>query len=212
VKLPEDKQKRVKILVAIGMGAALVILGVVQGIIVPLARVRKEKRARIEECRNGLEEARRQIRAAAATLDQNAEALQAISEISDRYVLRPVLGNYLLEATETLEGHAHNADVQLQSIREVGISEIPSEGGGERALKSYTVRVDLQCSYRDVARLLREIETSSPYLCLTALTISGQPEVTPEVHQVSFNIQWPIWADPETPARLKEQMEEETEL
>ena len=211
MRLPDDKQKRIKILVVIGLGATLVVLGIVQGIIVPLVRVRKEKKARIEECRQGLEEARRQIRAAAATLDQNKEALQTINEISERYILHPVLGNYLLEATEHIERHARNANVKVRSIREVGISEIPTHGG-ERAFKSYTVRLDLECSYRDVASLLREIEASNPYLCVTAITIGGQSRVDPEKHQVSLNVQWPIWADPQTPASLKEQMEETTEL
>jgi hypothetical protein len=207
MKLPEDKQQRVKVFIMIGLAAILVGLGIVQGIINPLIRSRKTKQARLEECRTGLEQARRDIRAAAGSLAQRMQTVSEIKTISDRYLLAPVLGNYLLGASAKIETMAQDLNIPIEPVREVGISQIP----GGKDVASYTVRVNVTCSYHALLRLLREIESSNPYVCVTSIVIRGQPERDPESHNVSLEVQWPIWADPDVAAQLEEQLKEQND-
>lgn len=148
MKLPENKQDRTKIFIMIGLGAALVALGIWQGIVNPLRDAHKAKLARLEECKTGVEKARKEIRAAARSFDRRMETLQDIRSISEQYVLHPVLGNYLLQATDIVEAHARDLGIHVAPVREVGISDIPPDKNHEeRLLKAYTVRVNLQASF-----------------------------------------------------------------
>jgi hypothetical protein len=210
MKLPENKQERTKVFIMIGLGAALVLLGIVQGIINPLRNMRKNKFARLEECKTGVEKARKEIRAAARSFDRRMETLRNIRDISEKHILHPVLGNYLLQATDIIETHAEDLGVAVEPVREIGISDIPPDSSGaERLLKAYTVRVSMAASYHDVLRLMREIEVHNPYACVTSLMIRPRPTEDVENHNVSIEVQWPVWADPEFPEEVEEQLKEE---
>ncbi|MDP6631572.1 MAG: hypothetical protein QGH29_11480 [Kiritimatiellia bacterium] len=109
MKLPDNKQERTKIFVMIGLGAALVVLGIVQGIINPLRNSRKAKFARLEECKTGVEKARREIRAAARSFDRRMDTLRTIRQVSEQQILHPVLGKYLFS-------HSHKEKSQEETI------------------------------------------------------------------------------------------------
>ncbi|NQU39035.1 MAG: hypothetical protein HQ523_03695 [Lentisphaerae bacterium] len=212
MKLPEDKQQRLKIFIMIGLAVILVLLGIVQGIINPLRNSAKNKRATMEESRNGLERARKEIRAAAQSLDRRMETLVTIQSISDTHILHPILGNYLLEATSIIEAHAAALAVPIEPVREVAISDIPRDAKSkeDRLLKAYTVRVNMNSSYHDACRLIREIERGNPYICVTSLMIRPRPGIDVETHSISIEVQWPVWADPEFPSEIREQLKEQT--
>lgn len=209
MKLPEDKKERAKILALIAVGAVGVLYMVIQVGITPLLKSKQAKIARIQELKEELKKARREIDQVPRNRKKNYEGLLRIKEVSEKYALHPRLGNFLLVVTDILEKRAEKLGIELESIREIGISEIPqnSSKGKENAFKSYGVSVALTCSFHDVICFLREIESSNPYLCIFGLGITGQPEENPEKHRVSFNVQWPIWADYEMPARIEEQLQ-----
>ncbi len=210
MKLPENKQERTKIFIMIGLGVSLVLLGLVQGIINPLRNSRTAKFARMEECKTSVEKARKEIRAAARSFDRRMDTLKSIRDISERHILHPVLGNYLLQATDIIETHAETLDIAIEPVREVGLSDIPPDkSNAERLLKAYTVRVNMIASYRDAVRLMREIEINNPYACTTSLIIRPRPNEDLENHNVTIEVQWPVWADPEFPKEIDEQLKEE---
>lgn len=211
MKLPDDKQQRVKIFVMIGLGAALVVLGIVQGIINPLRNLRTNRMARMEECQRGTNLARKEIKKAARSFTQRMEALAGIKRASDQYILHPVLGNYLLEATGIIEAHASALGIVIEPVREVSISDIPrnAKDKGHRLLKAYTVRVNMAAPYHDAFALMREIENQNPYVCITSIMIRPRPGVDLEKHNISIGVQWPVWADPDFPAEIEEQLKEQ---
>ena len=211
MKLPDDKQQRVKIFVMIGLGAALVVLGIVQGIISPLRNLRTKRMARMEECQRGVNRARKEIKKAARSFTQRMEAIDNIKNASDQYILHPVLGNYLLEATGIIDAHADALGIAIDPVREVAISDIPrnADAKEDRLLKAYTVRVNMVAPYHDAFALLREIENQNPYVCITSIMIRPRPGVDLEKHNISIEVQWPVWADPEFPAEIEEQLKEQ---
>ncbi len=211
MKLPDDKQQRVKIFVMIGLGAALVVLGIVQGIISPLRNLRTKRMARMEECQRGVNRARKEIKKAARSFTQRMEALDGIKNASDQYILHPVLGNYLLEATGIIDAHADALGIAIDPVREVAISDIPrnADAKEDRLLKAYTVRVNMVAPYHDAFALLREIENQNPYVCITSIMIRPRPGVDLDKHNISIEVQWPVWADPEFPSEIEEQLKEQ---
>ena len=214
MKLPEDKSRRIKILVAAAMAAALVILGIVQGIIGPLTNARNEKLDRVKECQDALDQAREDIRQAAKYLKVNLENVHKIKDASDKYILQPVLGNYLLEATEIIEKLAKSLDIAIDPVREIGVSEMPTSTGQKapNVLKCYTVRITFDGGYRDIVRFVREVENTNPYATIVEFSIRGQSPAIPDRHKVSVDIQWPIWTDSGTPRQMQQQLEEEINL
>ncbi|MBT3294433.1 MAG: hypothetical protein HN919_13330 [Verrucomicrobia bacterium] len=211
MKLPDDKQQRVKIFVMIGLGAALVVLGIVQGIINPLRTSRANRMVRMEECQRGVERARKEIKKAARSFTHRMETLDSIKRASDQYILHPVLGNYLLEATGIIEAHASALNIAIDPVREVAISDIPRNANAkkDRLLKAYTVRVNLVAPYHDAFAMMREIENQNPYVCITSVMIRPRTGVDIERHSISIEVQWPVWADPEFPAEIEEQLKEQ---
>ena len=214
MKLPEDKQQRTKLLIVIALASILVILGITHGIIGPSVKYKKDLRARLADNSDQVAAAKDQIRRVSRAFAADRERVARIVELSDEHVLHPVIGNYLLSATEIIEKHAQALDLKTAPLREVGISEIPRPRKSkiENALKCYAVRVSLSCGYDDLCKLLTSLEQDNPYLTITGLGITGQPDTDPERHSVTFDIQWPVWADPGTPDELRQQLNSEVTI
>ena len=210
MKLPTDKKERIKVIVLIAIGAIAVIWGLVVVVLKPYRTRKSEKAAAIKDFHERLEKGHRKITTMMRGRLKNAEILREIVQTStvSNFVLRPRLGNYLLGATELIERYAARANVPIESIDEVGTMQIPKPKNRPTGniFDSYGISVDLECRLCDLIRLLKAIEQENPYMCVTGLTIAGQPNKSGK-HSIGFGVQWPVWADPETPDRLKEQLE-----
>ena len=211
MKLPDDKNERTKVLVLVAIGGIAVIFGIIQGVINPMKKYKQEQAGRLVELGDEIEKARRAINRASSDEERNIEAVTRIKEISDRYILHPVLGNFLLGPTRILERDAASAGIVLDSVHEVGISEIVQDPRKkiDNVFKGYTVRVSVACGYTHLAKFLKQVEDGNPYLCMTGMTIIGNPDADPENHAITLDIQWPVWADYEMSAELEKQLQAE---
>lgn len=212
MNLPEDKSERAKVLVLIAIGAAAVVYAIVQLGIMPMIKAQKQGAARIIELQEALGLADLDIEQMKRDKERNKQTVQQIVDISEAHFLRPSLGaNYSLSATGIIEKHAQLAGIQLDFVREVGISEIPNPPlqTTERTLKAYTTRVTMQCGFHALSKFLEGLESDNPYLCVVGLNIAGQPAKDPENHVIVLEVQWPVWADQNTPDELAEQLKEE---
>ncbi|MCX7590005.1 MAG: hypothetical protein N2255_00085, partial [Kiritimatiellae bacterium] len=70
-------------------------------------------------------------------------------------------------------------------------------------------RATLRTGLFDLVRLLSALETANPYLCVVSLSITPQTAGDPERHNVSFDVQWPVWNDENTLIDLERQFQEE---
>jgi hypothetical protein len=211
MKLPTDKKERVKILVMILLGVTVVLYVTIQFGLGPVIKSISEKRARIRETSEELAQAKKEINRMTADLARNKETLIKLKEISSKYVIMPVLHNYILSATDIVEAQAKKVNVKLDSVREQGITEFtaaPGQQSSTRFLKCYTIRVSLSCGYNDLIKLIQQIENVNPYFCITSLSITGQPDKDVARHQMSFDLQWPTWVDQEMPLKLDAKLSE----
>jgi len=215
MKLPQDKKERIKILVVVVAVLVAVLNGTFMFVIRPMRAKQKEASERIRELDNQLRTARTQIERMLKERETNLGVIRDIIELTDEkgYVLRARLGNFQLSATEAIEQCAKRIDVEFKDVREVGVSPMPKAPNtpGNNSFNSYTVRVAMQCGLHEVVRLLHELEKSNPYLAISEVGIVGASG-TPAAHDISFDVQWPIWVDAEAAADLRRQLEEAREL
>lgn len=202
MKLPTDPKERTQILVLIG----LVAVGVCVGIFFAfksLADSKKEMLVKIEELDSSLSKADAKIKRMQVDAVDNEAAVKEILDVSEDYVLTSVLGNYQLVARDILEGIAKELELEIEPVRELGQAEIPY-ARGPGVFNGYTARVTLFCGMHDLVKYLQKLEAQNPYLCVTGITIVERHRQSPNLHQVSFDVQWPVWSDPELKDKLVE--------
>ncbi|MFO7871500.1 MAG: hypothetical protein R6V03_08725 [Kiritimatiellia bacterium] len=212
MKLPEDKNERKKVLMLIGLGTAAVIYGLYAGALKPLSAKKKQYESRIAEAEAFLKDASRDIEKMSEYHGTNRETLEELLSVADKYLLHPRLGgNYLLPATEELEKHRADLGIEFKNISEKGFTGVPKRPGSSREnmFRAYRVSVVLDCTYTDLLRFLRKIESDNPYVSVADLSVSGARKDNVELHSVKVDIQWPIWDDYRKPEELRRKLAEE---
>ena len=206
MKLPEDKKERTKILVLIGIGAVVAVILLFQmpfiGIL-PLMKAKKAKLAKIEQLKTDVEKAEKEIHQLALDKAENRQVIEKIQDISEKHVLKPVLGlNYKLPASEIIDPIVKKLNVKLEQMRQIGVAV----EANQTTLRSYSVRISLFCSYDDLVRFCREIEASNPLVSTINISVTAQGPESREKHMTSFEVQWPVWADTDMPDKLAKQL------
>jgi hypothetical protein len=206
MKFPEDKKQRNQMFILIGLGVAIVLVVVYFGVSW-LVGFKKSNEAKRVEFKDKIDAANREIDMKSKDEKLRKDVLEKTKDISDKYVLNPTLGSYVLPAAKKLAAYASAVNIVLENkdIREMGTSELGTDKGNP-ILQVYTARVGLQCSYNDLVRLLREIESSNPYVSVTDIAVAGRRETDKEKHSVQFEVQWLIWRDPEMPKKVADQL------
>lgn len=206
MKLPEDKKERMKVLILIGIGVVvaigLIFKAPVVGIL-PVLKSKKEKLAKIEQLKTEIAAANKEIKQLDKDKAENLDILRKIAEVSGKYVLTPVLGNYKISASEVIEPIAKKYNIKIEQIRQIGISQ----EAGQTSVRAFGARVILFCSYENTRHLIAEIEQKNPLISVMNISITGKTE-NREQHAVSFDVQWPVWADTEIPVKLAQQLKE----
>jgi hypothetical protein len=185
------------------MGVVLVLVGLYYGVINPTMAKKKATLAKIGELKESLEKANREIDQMSKDRKTNLEAVLTIKSLSDKYLLKPRLGNFLLSATEIIEEQAKRIGLTVQ-VRDVGLGPVVPERAPP--VKAYTAHVSVICGYRDLIRFIREIETDNPMICVMNISIQGRASPDVETHSIGFDVQWPVWADQEMPSNLEAQL------
>ena len=209
MKLPEDKKERMKVLVLIGIGVVAVLVGLYFGI-TRLVGMKKGWQANIKTLEERIRKADLEIDPMSKDRKVNMEALLKIKDLSDKYVLKPRIGNnYDISAREFIDLDAQKVGMPIPpatlTISGASVGDVP--GGGKGALvRTYTTRVTLTCSYNDVIRFIKQIQDSNPLVSVLNIAISGRGAKEVENHLVTFDVQWPIWADQEMAGRLDAQV------
>jgi hypothetical protein len=210
MKLPADKKERAKVLIAILMGAVLVVYGLAVGVVKPLHTDKKAFIAKTVAIQDKLTRANIAVKRIDGERVLCGKTLSQLdSAVSEKgMVLRPRLGNFLLGAAEIIETHARSANISGQTVTENGISQIPqAKGRAAAAFNIYSVTVRLEAGVHDLLSMLQALECGNPYLCISSLTITGQA-AKPGQHAIAFDVQWPIWVDPGMPQKLQDQMKD----
>lgn len=209
MKLPATKKERIQVFILMGIGGiAVLYAGITLGV-QPLFAKKAAYKKSIEDLEAKIMTAEGKIQSMRGDLARNKEALQKVNGEAERYVLRATIGeNYLLGVDEMLTKYARAAGVEIGSPAEVGISDVPHNNvrPGKNVLKAYTARVTFRGGYADLLRFLREVETNSPYVCVSSISVT--PQSDPEFHSITLDIQWPVWAERGMAEKVRQQLAE----
>lgn len=196
MKLPENKQERMKIFGLIGVGICGALYAVWAFVYQPILEEKAETLAAIENREDELSRAETMIRRSARSQSELDEAIQQLAEWSEAYMLHPRLGgNYLLQAREIMA--RHTAALGLTDVRteEVGLVAMPRPSGATHTMQAYAMRVQTFCGYDTLKEWFRAMEEENPFVVFSQLLITSRPDA-PTAHQVSFEVQWPVWIEP----------------
>ena len=198
MRLPENKKARQKMLALAGLLVAAAAYGVWVAVYEPLRSGRDEARSRTEELEMELRTARALIRRTGDQQRELEETTRELLESSERHMLHPRLGNYLLQAREILARHGQAAGVEGIQVVEVGLVELPKsakQGGRAPAVRAYSARALAECGLDALEAWIGALERENPLVAISHLTVAAQA-ANPEAHLVRFEVQWPVWIEP----------------
>lgn len=214
MRLPENKSDRQKVLALIALGVAAVAYALWAGVVAPLRQGRDESMKKVAELEVEMRTSRAQVSRLAEMQRDLAETMRNLSERSERDMLHPRLGNYLLQAREILMRQGSAAGAENIAVAEIGLVDPPnppkaapaSAGDSPKAakaakvakayaVKAYSVRVTAECGTDAFVHWVRALEEENPLVALSQFTLAAQPD-DPQRHQVRFDVQWPVWSDP----------------
>ncbi len=197
MRLPENKNDRIKVLVLIAIAGLGVLYGLWTFVYEPLRQKRDEALAEIDVLEDQLHAARIQVRRIREMETDLVETTAALKQMSEQHMLHPRLGNYLLEAREMLLQQAPRDGLQAREVKERGRVDLPRrpEEEGYR-VRAYAVQVTARCGYDTFREWVRTLEEQNPLLTLSDMMIMAEVE-DPLHHRIRFEVHWPVWIDPE---------------
>lgn len=197
MKLPENKKDRIQVFVLIGIGVVAVLYAITQLVVSPYLASKQKLRETLQQKKDKLEKAQRELNFAPNIKAEFDSVIAELDKLREAYILRPILGSYLVGVSETLEAQARALNIKMDEVSEIGIRELPRAGKKDvtvRNFKSYTVQVSAKVSYEQATSFITKLEELNPYLCISDIHIKGQTE-NPEQHQLIIRIEWPIEAE-----------------
>ncbi len=207
LQLPENKKDRQKILGVAGVLAVGALYAAWAFGYQPLVAKKAAEAERIVELEKKIQTAERQTQRTPRMQEDLRKATADVADYSERHMLHPRLGNYLLTAREILARHAEIAGLASYQSEETGLSALPAPRDDKQpahTIQAYTVLVSLECSYDQLRHFIRSMEEDNPLLSISSVMISAQAR-SPQLHTVRMEIQWPVWIDPGMRARVVDQ-------
>ena len=209
MRLPENSQARRKILILIALGFGAAAYGVWIGIYDPIRRGRDTMEKQSVELESTLQVARTQIARMDAVQRELTQISGDLRDRSEHDMLHPRLGNYLLQAREILIQYATAAGVPSIQVVEIGLVDPPTlpKKTATHAVRAYSARVTAQCSTASFLSWIRAMEEGNPLLAISQFTLAARTE-DPLNHLVQFEVQWPVWVDPDVRETVRQQAAE----
>jgi len=163
-------------------------------VLAPMKEKWQESRSKIEELADQLEDAERLVRTRPRLEANLSESKEKMESAFQGFL--PEIANPLSWATLTIYAQARKVGVDIRSVSEIGAPAILVMQGKDedRLFGAYSVRIETECSFKVLKELLRAIEISNPYVCVSALSIAGKRD-DPEIHTVNISVEWPAWID-----------------
>ncbi len=237
MRLLANKIDRSKLPALIALGVAAGVFGVWFGLYRPISRQMAEDQATISQLETELTQAPEQIRRLGEMREELVETMRGLRVNSEKYLLQPRLGNYLLPARDFLVKRGNDVGAEAIQVSEIGLIDPPvrikpapkaaaassDQPGMEQktpaapvaqtnkaptvAVRVYSTRVVAECGYDAFVEWVRRIQTDNPLIAISHFLITGQPE-NPQRHLIRFEVQWPVWTDPGTQAEVRQKVAE----
>ena len=209
MKWPESKQDRQKIGALIGIGVIGALYALWSFVYQPLVHRAAAAELQLEQLERNLRRAQQEIRRTSEYQRDRLHYTRETLNLSERYMLHPVLGNYLLQARAIVREASDGLNVRDIQAEEVGLVALPRRRGEDRGtakVQGYGLRVSARASHADISKWMDRLVEDNPLLTIHSLSVTAQPD-DPERHPVRFELHWPVWIDPAMRQEIREQAE-----
>lgn len=234
MRLPANKQDRQKVLALIALGGVAALYGLWVGVYQPISRKMDEASTTIIVLQTNLGQAPQQIRQLADMRADLVKTMRALRTHSEQHLLNPRLGNYLLPARDFLVKKGTDAGVEAIQVTDIGLIDPPAKAkpvpkpaaaaepetkptpGAAAApakkepagpVRVYSARVTAECGYDTFIEWVRALQADNPLIAISHFLITAQPD-NPQRHLVRFEVQWPVWTDPDMQAKVSQKADE----
>ena len=208
MKLPDDPKERKQMMLLAGIFAVGILFGLYKATDSFLVSKKRDAEKQVAGLERDIRKAQKKIKRMRSMEISNKELIKKIKNISDTYILQDLMGNYLLGAQEQMEAAASRSKTTIAPVQEIGKGKMPPVPQVQLydidnkplplgpppayVLQHYTARVTVKDGTHDMIRIIKEAEAANPFFCISAIEISGQQD-TPGKHEMTFDVQWPIW-------------------
>jgi len=214
MKLPVGKREKTMLFAFAGILVVAAIYAAIQFGIGPQLTKYKKAKAEKEDLAGKIDEAWKEIKKQQQLRDENEVVKKELREIDEKYIMRPVFGNYRYEAEKVIKGIASNVNVKIASSSEVWPPEKAPAKQQKSQFSAYTIKVSAFLSYEETISYLTALQAENPYITVWELDVTpldkGPQSVAPR-HQVSFSVTWPIWNEDMKEADVKKMFAPEEE-
>ena len=199
-----------------GVAAVAAVAVVVMYVILPMNRKVAEANQKARDLNAQNDRSFLRIRNVPRLRAENRQLGDEVAAITNRFVMRPILGSYPME--RHLFEIVGEDGFHVSSCREVGLVETPTLSPAEleknkgkkppkgkkgppkpkRYLSRYKMEIQGEGRYADIVRLIKTLEEENPYFAVVSLRIVSNPR-RPELHDVTLSLEWPVEAPDEAP-------------
>ena len=210
LRLPADKDQRNKVLFIIGLFSVGVLYVIIAFGIIPYRANVRAGRERLKELEDRIWQAERDIRQIPTNRERNIETLKHILDVSEseRYILQPSLGNYLLVAEAQLTQIAEQAGVTIRNIRETSRPPPATQVRPNQlpVMWPYGVSFTMENSIHDLIQFFHTLQEQNPYISVVNATVATGSAQGPARHTINVTLQWPVWIAVDHPNRLSAEL------
>ena len=208
MRLPQNKQDRMKLWALLAVLAVGAVYGLWAGLCAPLRARADDTRAQSRALETKIRNAEVRIQRARRIRTDLEERAATLLALSEDHLLHPQLGNYVLRAREPLTAYAREAGLRGVRIEDMGLIETPRGPAAASPLVSaYALRVFAETDYASFTAWVAALEEANPLIGISHFMVTAQPD-QPARHLVRFEVQWPIWADPADRVRVREKIQQ----
>jgi hypothetical protein len=192
VKLsPRDKQRLQWALAILVGGGALVYVFVIQ-LILPLTHSKVQNLALLAKYKDDGLRDMKDLRSLTRDKEECAKLWRELNTITNRFVIRPVLGSTKVTVQSIVEPLAAECGLVLESVDERGQSEVPvNKKAAPLTMDRYLLEISAVGSFAAARDFVTAIEKTNEFVCVSDVEISGR-EGTPDKHKVRICMEWPV--------------------
>lgn len=186
----KKEQKQAVVLVAMWVLGG--VFAVYQFVLVPFLRDRGKSVGELEELQVQIQKAEVAMDGQSKVRAEYAEATKHLQEATEKYIVP--LENPLSWVTEKVYMHTRRVGVDVQSVAEIsGTAPLWKQlTKRQRFFRPYAVRITTFCSYAQLIQIVRSLEESNPFLCVSEINVAGAGH-SPMQHSVNVVVEWPMW-------------------
>ena len=190
------KKDQMQLVLLIGIWIVGGLIALYIWVVGPALRNRSRSTGELDALNENIQKAKLAVQGEPKLRKEYDQAIADIRQAMEQYIVPPE--SALSWVTEKVYATARSVGAEVRSVTPVRMPDTAWDGlvKAGRFVRPYAVQLTLECGYEKLQALVRAFETGNPYLCVTGLNVLGQPDQNPARHQVTLQVEWPMWGRP----------------